>query len=68
MKRKDKPLAAPLGRFTPEQKREYYNGLRAQWSQAKALSATDEIGAVYAQLAEMGLGDISLYNVSLIFM
>ena len=54
--------------FTPEQKREYYTGLRAQWSQAKALSATDEIGAVYAQLAEMGLGDISLYNVSLIFM
>ena len=46
--------------FTPEQKREY--------TEAKALAATDEIGAVYIQLAEMGIGDISLYNVSLILM
>ena len=59
MKRKD---------FTPEQKREYYSSLRSKWAEAKALAATDEIAAVYAQLAEMGLGDISRYNVSLIFM
>ncbi len=54
--------------FTPEQKREYYAGLRTKWAEAKALAATDEIGAMYIQLAEMGIGDISLYNVSLILM
>jgi hypothetical protein len=54
--------------FTPEQKQAYYNGLRSKWAEAKALAATDEIGAVYTQLREMGLGDISRYNVSLIFM
>ncbi len=52
----------------PEQKREYYASLRQKWAEAKALAATDEIGAVYTQLAEMGIGDISLYNVSLILM
>ena len=54
--------------FTPEQKREYYAGLRSKWSAAKALSATDEIGAICQQLRDMGIGDISLYNVSLILM
>ena len=55
-------------KFTPEQKREYYASLRSQWAEAKALAATDETQAVYTQLAEMGIGDISLYNVSLILM
>ena len=54
--------------FTPEQKREYYASLRQKWTEAKALAATDEIGAVYTQLAEMGLSDVSRYNVSLILM
>ncbi len=54
--------------FTQEEKREYYSSLRSKWAEAKAMAATDEIGAIYTQLAEMGIGDISLYNVSLILM
>ena len=55
--------------FTPEQKKEYFAGLRQKWQQAKALAtADDQIGAIYVQLQQMGIGDISLYNVSLILM
>lgn len=54
--------------FTPEQKKEHFNHLRQQWQQAKTLSQSDELTAVYSQLKGMGVGDISLYNVSLIFM
>ena len=55
--------------FTPEQKREYFTGLRNQWQAAKALAAADDsIGAMYAQICQMGIGDISLYSCSLVFM
>ena len=55
--------------FTPEQKREHFNHLRRQWQQAKSLAASDEIGAIYSQLKDMGItGDISIYNISLILM
>lgn len=59
----------PRKEFTPEQKTEYFKQLRTQWQAAKSLAAADNtIGAMYSQLCQMGLGDISLYNVSLIFM
>ena len=59
----------PRKQFTPEQKREYFAGLRNQWQAAKALAAADDsIGAMYTQLCTMGVGDISMYNVSLILM
>lgn len=55
--------------FTQEEKSAYFQNLRSQWQQAKVLSQTDELAAVYAQLRAMGIaGDISLYNISLIFM
>lgn len=54
--------------FTPQQKKEHFTQLRRQWQQAKNLSQSDELAAVYSQLKGMGVGDISLYNVSLIFM
>ena len=54
--------------FTPEQKREYFASLHNKWNAAKALASTDAMGAVYDQLHQMGIGDISLYNVSLILM
>lgn len=54
--------------FTPEQKQAYFNEMRGKWTQAKELAATDEMQAIYTQLREMGIGDISIYNVSLILM
>ena len=54
--------------FTSEQKREYFASLRSKWAAAKALASTDAMSAAYAQLRGMGIGDISLYNVSLILM
>lgn len=55
--------------YTPEQKAEYFKSLRNQWAAAKALAAADDtIGAMYSQLCQMGIGDISMYNVSLILM
>lgn len=55
--------------FTQEQKAEYFRNLRQQWQAAKARAAADDsIGAIYTQLCTMGVGDISMYNVSLILM
>lgn len=54
--------------FTPEQKKQHFTQLRQQWQQAKNLSQSDELAAIYSQLRNMGIGDISLYNVSLILM
>jgi hypothetical protein len=54
--------------YTPEQKTEYFNEMRCKWAQAKELSATDEMKAIYNQLHAMGIGDISIYNTSLILM
>ena len=54
--------------FTPEQKKAYFDGLRQKWNEAKSLAETSEIAAIYRQLNEMGIADISRYNVSLIMM
>lgn len=55
--------------FTNEQKKQHFTHLRQQWQQAKILAASDAISAIYSQLKDMGLtSNISLYNVSLIFM
>ena len=43
----------PRKQFTPEQKREYFAGLRNQGQAAKALAAADDsIGAMYTQTKE----------------
>ena len=50
-----------------EEVQAYYAELRQQWAEAKAKSQEAPVIAIYEELRKMGLKDISLYNVSLVY-